>query len=264
MNQSPMRRLLSSKLFLSASILFLALFLAEQGYQVLTLEASMKEPLKEALLVQGFEPALIEEIVSLSLLIMLVLGLVLTTALFAPFFVGSFMIYANARSGKPWKTAGFTLIKVYYVISVVLHTFSLFSLFLSMGTDTYSYIANLAEQGLALVVEVFGLQTAKACQEYARFGSTNRRISGILPVAIIISLCVQAGNLILTVIMYLVGASLPGAEAYQFQDLLSFGAVLLIGLLSMGVRALYLPLVNRLKTAITGSEPTEESEILLN
>ena len=259
-----MRRLLSSKLFLSASILFLALFLAEQGYQVLTLEASMKEPLKEALLLQEFEPALIEEVVSLSLWITLVLSLVLTTALFAPFFAGCFMIYANARSGKPWKTAGFTLIKVYCVISVVLHSFSFFTLFLSMGTDSYGFIANLAEQALALVVEVLGLQTARACQEYARFGSTNRRISGILPVAIIISLCVQAGNLILTVVMYLVGTSLPGWEAYQSQDLLSFGMLLLVGLLGMGLHALYLPLVNRLKTAISGSEPTEESEILLN
>lgn len=262
MNPSPMRRLFSSKLFLYSIIAFLLCFAANQILVYFSLQ-SVQTIYDLNTLISGSNQQDTNEIISLALLISNILVLLLSIGISLPMVLGCFKVYSNARNGLTWKTSGFTLIKAYCIIYVVSAAFSFTASLFSSGKD-YNDIATTIEQGLNLVMGIMALQTAKAAQEYARYGFTPKRVSGAFSVVILVSLCVLIGELILLILTRLFGSQLTGVT---YDVLTSPGifwssiAVYLAQILSL---SLYYVLVKRLKTAICSREPSQEPDILLN
>lgn len=115
--------------------------------------------------------------------------------------IALFLIYANARSNQPLKRTGYTIMRGMMITSLV---FSAITLFIGIpaitGISSYAAISNTFEALVTLLIAILSANALKTAREVVTTGSTYRRISNLLPILLIVTLCVNAGNMILTVL----------------------------------------------------------------
>ena len=133
-------------------------------------------------------------------------------AVFALPVIAAFLIFLNARSGKPLRRAGYSFLRAISFFRLVVCALAL-ALFLSIFSDSKSLFAlSIAAELLTmLLLSIAAAGALKTARQIAVNGSTCRRLTYFLPVTLILSICVQAANLIAVIL----DNYFPSAEEVQ-------------------------------------------------
>ena len=131
--------------------------------------------------------------------------------------IGLFLIYANARSDRPLKTAGYTIVRGYMIATIV---FSSILLIISVPTGSTSYrsISTFFSVLLELLIAVMAVSALKTAKEVVTTGSTFRRIPDFLPVALITSFCVSAAELVISILANTVPSLVEALPEYRIDS----------------------------------------------
>ncbi len=127
--------------------------------------------------------------------------LIILTVVMALPVIALVLVAANARSGKPLKGAGYALLRADAILRMVVSAaglvVSLIILSDSASPFAFSITAELIAMLLTSIAAAGALKTAR---QIAVDGCTDRRLTYFLPITLILSFCVQAGNLIAVVL----------------------------------------------------------------
>lgn len=131
--------------------------------------------------------------------------------------VAMFLLYANARSDRPLKTTGYTILRGYMIAAIV---YSSLMLIISVPTGSTSYrsISTFFSVLLELLIAVTASSALKTAKEVVTAGSTLRRIPDFLPVALITSFCVSAAELIISILANTVPSLVEALPEYRIDS----------------------------------------------
>lgn len=179
------------------------------------------------------------------------------------------MIYTNANSGGPLKSAGYSLLRGMMIAYIVMYGFSLLFSFLPnllmlvrpggySYTTTFSLLSSLLN--LFSVIACFKLLTA--LREIVRFGYTYRRFPESLPILLIISLFPSAVSLLLIVLANTVPSLTVKLESFRIPTATMFYFIVGILALALACSVLIVLLCYRCKKVLNSPKafpvmPTE-------
>ena len=248
MYQSPLRQLFSRKLFLAVPILFSLCLLMMYAALYLVLSSafgfiSTQMPSDVSRFFDVMSPSI--------LLVYMVFVVILTLGLYSVPFVGCILIYRNARSGRQFKTAGFTLLAVFSIILLVGAGFPIISGLVSLTVSPITGLISLAICGLQLAVTILLVKAAFALRSYAKYGFTTKRIPKALPILMIIVLVL--GLLSAFVSVAIMFAATSFVTVFDFTVLFPVPALLLLAgamVVSYTVGGIIVYMINEARKAL--------------
>lgn len=131
--------------------------------------------------------------------------------------VGMFLLYANARSDRPLKTAGYTILRG-YMIAVIVFSSILLIISIPTGSTSYRSFSTFFSVLLELLIAVMAVSALKTAKEVVMTGSTFRRIPDFLPVALITSFCVSAAELVISILANTVPSLVEALPEYRIES----------------------------------------------
>lgn len=171
--------------------------------------------------------------------------------------IGLFLIRANARSDRPLKTTGYTLLRGFMITGIVAEAFLLAILAVSLAvfrrvslSDILSFFSLL----VSLLMAIASVRVLKAAKEVVIYGCTYRKFPNLLPVSMMISLCISALTLLLTVLANTVPALTETLADFRVATAARFYSRLASSALSLATNFLFLLLAFRGKKALTQQE----------
>lgn len=184
MYQSPLRRVLSGKLLLVPPILLGVGVLLTCFFLPQLLSASLSASFNGASAYSGGRNRIpVSTFVPIYTAVMVFLSL----GVYSIPTIGLVKIYRNARSGRRFRTIGFSLLKGYAIFMLVSASCSVITTLFNLP----SFLAGLYQLtlvGLNLASSILLVKATGAVKSYAEFGCTHKRIPKALPVIMLIVL----------------------------------------------------------------------------
>ena len=204
MQHLALRKAASSKLMLLATILMLLILITMPVMVWFLLDSSLSSiPIRYDLLPY------------LKITVMIVLVPALGVAVLPV--IAMFMIYANARSDRPLKTTGYTILRGYMIamiaVSALLLIFSIPTRFFSFRT-----VSTFFSMLIQLLLSIGAVSALKTAKDVVLYGVTYRQFPAYLPVLLILSLCISAATLIVSVLANTVPALTTVLTEYRIES----------------------------------------------
>lgn len=168
--------------------------------------------------------------------------------------IGLFLIYSNARSGRPLKTTGYSLLRGYMFFGIVAEAFLLALLavpIVILRGYSLSTCLSFFSMLLSLLTSIASVSVLKTAKEVVVFGYTYRKVSAFLPVMLILSLCLSALSLLLTVLANTVPALTVTLADFRITTAPAFYVRIVTSALGLLSSFLFLLLSFRGKKALT-------------
>lgn len=151
--------------------------------------------------------------------------------------VSMFLIYKNARSGRPMKCVGFSLLRGYTIFTLVCEAFLLFLNALELAETYPGYSLSIAggtfESLLRLLISIVSLSALNTARAVILYGGTERKISLLLPVLLILSSLLSAVQLVLIVLANTVPSMVEKLEDYRIATAGAFYAQIVYAALTL-------------------------------
>ncbi|MBQ3356738.1 MAG: hypothetical protein IJG45_06460 [Oscillospiraceae bacterium] len=177
--------------------------------------------------------------------------------------IALFMIYANARSDRPLKTAGFTLLRGYMIANIVFCAFELLISLIPLVTFyTVPMATSIFSSLLSLYIAIASVSALKTAKEVVTFGFTYRKISTLLPVSILCSAGLLGLNLLLTVLANTVPSLMAELSSFRMSTAALYYSRVAVSGLSIISSVLFAILCIRGKKALShhSAAPTDPLE----
>lgn len=147
--------------------------------------------------------------------------------------IALFMIYHSARSDQPLKRTGFSILRGYMIVQLVLSA-------LAFAFAWYYIVfipGAILEVFVTLLISIVSVSVLKTTIKVVTDGYRYRRFTYCLPILLIVSLAVKAGNLIVLIVSNLAQNRLSALspEAVEFRFDLTFINIVEIGMIAAGL-----------------------------
>ena len=200
MQYQALRKEASSKLMLFAVITTILVFLATFVQIWLMMNSNISDIVAQSMEMTP-APEIFSDIFLSAFKFVMIIVMIPALGVASLIIIALFLIYANARSNQPLKRTGYTIMRGMMIAGLVCDAFGLFAIILTIkGFSSYRAISNAAEGFVTLLIAITSVSALKTAKEVVVHGSTYRRISNLLPILLIVTLCVTAGNMILVIL----------------------------------------------------------------
>jgi len=237
MQYQSLRKAASSKLMLFATISMLLILLSAPAMVWYLMEPSLSSI-----------PIRYDMLPYLKITIMIVL--IPAIGIGALPVIAMFMIFANARSNRPMKTAGFTILRGYMIAMIA---GSSILLIFSIPTRVFSFrtISTFLSMLIQLFLSIGAVSALKTAKEVVRFGASYRQFPTYLPVLLILSLCISAVTLLVSVLANTVPALTAVLAEYRIESAAAYYVRVSYAALGLIASLLYILLCFRGKKALS-------------
>ena len=160
--------------------------------------------------------------------------------------VALFLIYTNARSGETLSRAGYSILRVLMFLQAL--GFAILLPFVLMILDYNPFIPLEAAAGFLL--SLCAASALKTAREIVTNGFTYRRITLLLPIALILAIAFKTANLVTFILMNTVPSLVDSLLIYRVSDGATFYCLIVVAVMSIFTSILFLLLCFRGRNAL--------------